>query len=381
MSNSQSKRKKICFLTHEIIPGGIENVLIEALKVLHTLYDIDVVSLYDGADPAVTHFFPEDVTVRTGPFPKNKFLSRLKYKAFLSGFYYNHLLAQRYDYIISLKKPEAFACFSNRAKHYIYWCHNESHTKLQADPLPDRLKKIKRRTRRLYKNQDMVWLVNENITKDVQELFRLDNFHTLTNPINCHDIIQKAQEPCDVVFDKDKTNIVLLGRIADQKGFDRVVRIMFGGLAEQYPNVHIYIVGGGAELQAFQNEVDLAGLSDQITMLGNKENPFPYLRQASLFLGPSRYESFALVLMEAMLLKIPVITTDTTGARYVTQNGKYAQCIPNTEEAIQAALEQYLADPSSYQYSLEEAEKRVWQHDASVFAERLIELLEKCEEK
>ena len=145
--------------------------------------------------------------------------------------------------------------------------------------------------------------------------------------------------------------------------------------------IHIYIIGGGDGLVDFQNWVDAIGLSDIVTMVGNKTNPFPYLKQASLFLCPSRYESFGLVLMEAMLLRIPVITTATNGALYVTQNGKFAECIPNTDKAIRDALVQFLTNPSSYRYSLEEAEKWVWQHDISIFGDRLTELIEQCGNK
>ena len=57
---------------------------------------------------------------------------------------------------------------------------------------------------------------------------------------------------------------------------------------------------------------------------------------------------------------------------------KYAECTENTEEAIQAAMNQFLADPNAYPYSLEEGEKWVWEHDVSAFGKRLTALLEQC---
>ena len=116
-------------------------------------------------------------------------------------------------------------------------------------------------------------------------------------------------------------------------------------------------------------------------MLGPQANPFPYLKQANLLILPSKFESFGLVIMEAMLLEVPVIATATTGAKYVTQNGKYACCVENSDEVLQNAIYQFLQNPKSYNYPKSDAQKWVWQHDISEFGQKLNDLLEKCETK
>lgn len=118
-----------------------------------------------------------------------------------------------------------------------------------------------------------------------------------------------------------------------------------------------------------------------MTLLGNQTNPYPYLKQADLLVSASKYESFGLAMMEAMLLNVPVIATATTGAKYVTQNGKYAPCVENNDQALRDAIYEFANNPDSYSYSKSEAQKWVWQHDISKFGQRLVELLEKCESK
>ena len=379
------QRKSICFITHELIVGGIESVLTEALKVLHTKYDIEVISLFNGVDKALLDAFPSDVNVRCGPFLKNniidRIINRLKGKPYLSRFYFNKVINRRFDYIISLKSLERFACFSNKGTYKIYWCHNDFYTKFMTSPLSKSSKKEKNIVKRLFKKHTMIWTVNGIIANDLKAIFPSENFYALPNPIDCNAILKKATEPCDTVFSKHEINIVLLGRISSEKGFGRVVGIMSQGLFERFKNAHIYIIGGGVHEQAFKKKLAALGLSNRVTLLGSKSNPYPYLKQADLLICPSKYKSFGLVMLEAMLLNVPIIATATTGAKYVTQNGKYACCVENNDESLRKAIEHFLDKPDSYHYSQEEIQKWVWKHDISVFKERLLELLEKCENK
>ena len=373
--------KSICFLTHDLMTGGIESVLTDAVKALHKKYEVEVVSLYGGAEQAVVDGFPQDVTVRVGPFCKNKLFDRMKSRPLLSKPYFDSSLQRDYDYIISLKQLERGACFSRWGKHHIYWCHNDSHRHYMQPTLTPALKKQKRLTKLLYKKHDMVWMVNDIVAAEARTVFPVEQICALPNPIDCDAVLEKAKMPCDIRFDQSKINVVLLGRISTEKGFDRIIKMAYRTLCRQFENVHFYLIGGGEALDAFQKTVNKGNLQDRITLLGSKANPFPYLKQADLLVLPSRYESFGLVIMEAMLLGVPVITTDTTGGRYATHNGKYACCIENTDEALLAALEQFFADPKSYSYPRAEAQEWVRQHDVSKFEERLLSLLEQCEEK
>ncbi|MBO5105443.1 MAG: hypothetical protein J6C29_00945 [Clostridia bacterium] len=145
MKKVKSKRKSICFLTHDLIIGGLESVLTEALNTLHKEYDIDVICLNGEFEKALLDAFPPNVNVIIQPFYGsnilNKIIIRFREKLYLSKFYFNRAINRRYDFIIGLKGLERFACFSGRGKHYIYWCHNDWHTKFME---PEFIKTIKK---------------------------------------------------------------------------------------------------------------------------------------------------------------------------------------------------------------------------------------------
>ena len=380
MKRNRTTRKSVCFLTHDLVTGGIESVLLEAVNALHTAYDVEVVSLFGGAEKTVVDAFPEGVTVKVGPFCKNKIINHFRSRLYLSRFYFNKSLHRRYDYIISLKHLERNACFSNRSKYHIYWCHNDSHIKFLESNLSKTVEKEKQTVKTLYKKHDMIWAVNKIISDEMQDIFLSNNIYALPNPINCNDILKKSLIPCDRIFDKTKINIVLLGRISPEKGFGRILKIIKQN-TEKFFKVHVYIIGEGTYQDTVQKYIDNHNLSDKITLLGKQTNPYPYLKQADLLVAPSMFESFGLVMMEAMLLNIPVIATETTGAKYVTQNGKYALCVENNDEALRDAIYEFIDNPDSYNYSQTEAQKWVWQHDTSKFKERILELLKECESK
>ena len=365
-------RKSICFLTHDLMMGGIENVLIEAVNTLHTNYQIRIVCLYGEFQQVVIDSFPEDVEVEFKNMPRTKWL-RLP---FMTRNYFKKALGnQHYDYIIALKSFERHACYCKKDSRFIYWCFNDFHGLYMAKQLTKQQKQTLSQDRKLYKHIDAVWTVTSGIAEESNTLYKTNIFQPLPLSIDCSAIAQKAELPCDTKFDNTKTNLVLLGRISPEKGFTRILQKM-PSLSRDFPNIHLHVIGGGDSLPQLRKKCADKGLESYITFWDAQPNPFPLLKQGQLFICPSHFESFGLVMMEAMFLGIPLITTATTGGKYVTQNGTCAKCVDNTDEALYAAVRSFLQNPGSYNYSLERAKQWALSHDKIYFAERLQKLLE-----
>ncbi len=50
-----------------------------------------------------------------------------------------------------------------------------------------------------------------------------------------------ANLPCDITFDKDVVNVVSVGRLAEEKGMDRLVNIFIDSVLPQHPNARLYV--------------------------------------------------------------------------------------------------------------------------------------------
>ena len=374
-----NKRKRICFLPNRLMLGGIEMVLVDALKVLHDKYDVEIIIFVDEQCETILDRIPNDVKITLKQLPKNRILKRFSTIPFLSGFYFGKAIGKcHYDYLITLRPSVIQACFANKAKHKIYWSHNDFYKfyiKKQYS-LKGKLKNYGFKL--IYRQHDMIWTVSETIQHEIEGKTQMNNIYALPNPINCSEINRKATEECDLVFDTTKTNIVMIGRLSKEKGFDRVIRFMCNDVLNTFPNTHLYIMGGGG-IEGYQDFINKFEHKDKVSLIGPKDNPFPYLKQAQLLVCPSRDESFGLVLLEAMLLKIPIITTDTVGGRYVTQNNTLGCCVKNSDASLQTAIENFLENKDNYRYSLDNAQYWAEQHDLKFFEKRILALLEECD--
>lgn len=373
----ENKRKSICFLTDVLMIGGVERVLLDSLEALSQKYDISIISLYYEPQKTILEQLPVNVKVIYKQMSKNKLALFLGNIPFLSTFYFNRAIEKNYDYLIALKPDVMNLCYSTKGTFKIYWCHNDYHTKYaNKDTLTfiDRVKaKILAST---LKKHDMIWTVSEKIGEDMRDAFSIDNVFAVPNPIDCTSIIEKSNKVCDVIFSNKKANIVTVGRLSQEKGIDRIIRIMADPEIREKANAHLYIIGDGGMRDDLEKLIDEYGLDSNITLLGAKSNPFPYLRQAQLYICPSRVESFGLSIMEAMLLKIPVITTATSGGKYVTQCGKLACCVDNEDDILRSAVLEFLNNPKEYTYSFASAKEWVLEHDLPIFRSKIVQLLD-----
>lgn len=108
-------------------------------------------------------------------------------------------------------------------------------------------------------------------------------------------------------------------------------------------------------------------------MLGFQKNPYKYMSQADLFVCSSRAEGFSTVVTEALILGLPVVTTDCAGMRELLGDNEFGIVADNNDEAIYLALKDMLEDRDKYQHYKKQALKR-----SSYFSmERSISELEK----
>ena len=142
-----------------------------------------------------------------------------------------------------------------------------------------------------------------------------DKMMTLHNLTDVEGIRAKGAEPVPEKFPEDKFNIVSCGRVSHEKGMDLVVEACAELVAMGHQDIHWWIVGGGPAEDEVRAKITELHMEDYVTMLGMKSNPYPYIKQADLYVQPSRFESYGLTIAEAMVLGKPIVSTDTDGAK------------------------------------------------------------------
>lgn len=149
-----------------------------------------------------------------------------------------------------------------------------------------------------------------------------DKIVAVNNLADVNGIRVKSQETIPEKFDKGYFNIVTCGRISKEKGMDLAVEACNRLIANGYKKIRWWIIGGGPAYNDVKKMVQKLNLESYVYMPGMKENPYPYIAKADLYVQPSRFEGYPMSILEAVILKKIVISTNNKGAEEMLKNLK-----------------------------------------------------------
>lgn len=118
-----------------------------------------------------------------------------------------------------------------------------------------------------------------------------------------------------------------VGRLAQEKGVDTLIEA-WPIVRETFPNAHLTIYGEGPEGPSLDAGVGKLGLGDAITLAGPTSDPTASLREADLFVLPSREEGMSIALLEAMALGVPIVASSIPGNRKLISDFKDGRLAP-----------------------------------------------------
>ncbi|OQY09054.1 MAG: hypothetical protein B6I30_10410 [Desulfobacteraceae bacterium 4572_187] len=157
----------------------------------------------------------------------------------------------------------------------------------------------------------------------------------------------------------DSKLLVVVGRLSPEKGVDVFIKA-FGILAADTPEVHAIIVGDGQELKKLEAQVLKANFQDRIHFVGYSESPGNYINEAYLVVVPSRSEGIPNVVLEAMALGKPVVSTAVGGVPEIIEDGISGRLVPSERPDLLAkAIQEILSNFALYQRISAGGKKRV----------------------
>lgn len=375
-----SKRKKVLFLIHTLQVGGAEKVLVNLVNNMDSKkYDITVMTVIN------TGAFREELndnirykTIFNIPKLKKKQenkksgnilggTSKIKQTLLkFYGFFWRHANCEKIykkyvndDYDVEIAFLEGvttkiLSASTNEKAKKIAWLHVD----LIKEAKTDKFFKSLGEEKSVYEKFDNVVAVSKVVKDQFIKKLSFEQVEKVLVKYNVIDekmIISKSEESLD--FEKDNFTLCTIGRLASQKGYDRLLRIV-KRLNEDDLKFDLWIIGVGPEEKNLRDFIQENNLSN-VKMLGYQQNPYKYIRKSDAFVCSSIAEGFSTVVSEAIILGKPIVTTDCAGMKEMLgENNEYGIVTENSEEKLYEGLKKFLSDKEIYNFYKKEILKR-----------------------
>jgi len=337
---------KVCFVTHKVVKGDGQGrvnyeVIAEAIRQGH---EIAVVAS-EIADELRGHPAVSWHRIDTGRLPSNL----LRYQAFawlaalwlwkngreldavvVNGFItYARSDLNCVHFVHSAWLQSPYHPFRQRRslRSFYHYLYNGLNAKLERMAF--------RRTRR-------VIAVSEQVKRELMAYAGVpeDRISVITNGVDLQEFYPKPVSRAEHRLPEDAVLALFAGDIkSSRKNLDTVLRSL-----QAVPGVHLLVLGStdGSPYPRMAKEL---GLGDRIRFLGYRRDVADMMSLCDVFVYPSRYEPFSLVLLEAMATGLPVITSSRCGAvELLTQEAGIVVEDPDDAESLAAALQSVIAD-------------------------------------
>ena len=373
--------KKILFGITGLTIGGAERVLVDLVNKLSSDYDITIFTIYPKGE--LEKELNKNVKLKSlynKPYKElskigQKLIAPLKVLLFKNSIYNKKIKDNYAEEIAFLEGPitRLFSVKNERAKK-IAWIHNDI-SKVFGQGIKSKIKK--HLDEKVYDKYDnLVFVSKDNLEKFNKTYTNLnvskEHKKVIYNYIDKERIIKKSNENIDIPFDKNSINFVTVSRLVYQKGIDRLIKVHKKLIESGYRH-NFYVIGNGPEKEKLERLIKENNVEKTFHLLGQKENPYPYIRKANYFCLLSRFEGYGMVLEEAKILEKKIIITDTA-AREAVEGYSNKIILENTEEGIYNGLLDVLENNKQEGKTRENEEKKE-QYDNSSIIEEVKELI------
>lgn len=330
-------KKKILFSIDSLKCAGAEKSLVTLLGLLdYTKYDVDLMLFARNGE--LENLVPKEVNIlhplKYMDFAKMSIIKSILYSIKTLNF---KMLSSRVRYSSKIRRKK----YNNHQKARLFWHYVSDVIEMNpisydiaiayAQGVPtfyvvEKIKankkfawvnvsyrlfgKDKEFQRRFYNQMDQIVAVSDSTRKILLETFpeytkKVEVIYDINDP---HFISSMAEVGNGYEDSFNGIRILTIGRLAKQKGYDIALeackKLMNQGIKFRW-----YILGKGPLENEIKTYIEEHGLSDHFKLLGVKSNPYPFIKNADIYVQTSKFEGFGLAIAEARMLNIPVVTT------------------------------------------------------------------------
>ncbi len=350
---------KVLFLIESLAGGGAEKVLTTLVQNIDKeKFDVTVCAISGGGKYEETvkeHVRYKAILAepRDGN-PLSRFFYVIKhhlvYKWLSLSWVYRMFVPQDNDVEVAYVEGFTTKLLSHstnrKAKKYA-WVHIDLHHNHWTKSVYDSRREESEAYNRFYK------IVG--VSRTVVDSFKIEfpdvnvPMEVVYNPIDSSSILSLSKEPHPDMGKHEVIRMVTTGRLEPQKAYGRLVKIIRRLLKEDF-STELWILGDGTERKMLEEYIVSNQLGNVIQLLGFQTNPYKFLAQGDLFVCSSLAEGYSTAVTEALILALPVITTDCSGMGELLKDGEYGIITENSEDALYEGLKTLLSNTELLNY-------------------------------
>ena len=301
------KKTKILFVVPDLYSGGAQRVFMNLVKGFsRDSFDITLVTLIRPNNEYFTKLLPGDIRLVQFNFRNTRhafttLISLIRRER--PGIVFSTLT--HLNVILAM-----VSFFVSRKTFFVARESNTTSSSLKDEKFPLLFRFL---YKRLYKNFHLIICQSKAMANDLITNFDVDplGIKVIYNPIDMDLISASTQDLSRTPpSDSERVELLCVGRLSNQKGFDRLLKIL--SLPSNF-DFRLRIIGDGPlkeELMRLTTELRLNG---RVEFLGIQENPFQFMVASDCLLLPSYYEGLPNVVLEANACGLPVIAFNSPG--------------------------------------------------------------------
>jgi len=297
--------KRIAIFQSDLDVGGIQKSLINLLNRIDT-EKVSVDLFLSQNDKFWYTELPKKIKVHYLK-PVSKIYSFIPFDIAKKLIRYDFGMLPEYDLAIDFNSYQcscAVGAITIPAKKRVQWIHNNVEIKLNEEW---KYRVLWNNFKGKFKYYDGFVPVSKALIEPFKRASGVYDkpFAVIQNVINVEEIREKMFcQAENFTVDSACMNFVALGKLCHQKGYDIMLEV-FAKACEQRDDLRLFIIGDGPDREVLEELSSRLRISDKVRFLGNRQNPYCFMKLMDAFISTSRYEGQPLNIMEAMAVGLP----------------------------------------------------------------------------
>lgn len=339
-------KKKLIFFSYSLCIGGIENALVNLLnKIDYDKYEVTLILIKK----------------------EGELLSKLNSNVMIKEYRISNSKIIIFRKCFNLSKRILFSLF-NKNK-YDYSCCYATY-----DLTCNKLSKIASKNSSIYVHSDYSKLYSDDEFKNFYDIRKTNEFRklifvsnesrenflniypelkdksiTINNFIDDEVILKRANNPIEDIKRTHKYLFTFVGRLDESsKRITKLLKLMLQ-LHIDF-DVELWIIGDGKDKVIYEKMINECNM-DYVHMLGMKQNPYPYMKEADYIILTSAYEGFPVIYLESILLNKKILTTINATDNVISIKDNFGYILSQDEQVMYEQVKSILLnDPLVYKH-------------------------------